>query len=185
MRLRFPGYERSKVVDGVPEGWEKTAIGDIGQLKYGKALKAADRIEGRFPVFGSSGIIGTHNEAYVPGPGIIVGRKGNIGEVYWSDDDFCAIDTVFYFEPSMVSLYIYYSLQNVGFINTDVAVPGLNRDLAHSREVLMPSGRMRDAFDDLAAPLHRQMSLLRKESGILVRARDLLIPRLMSGEITV
>ena len=185
VRLRFPGHEHTKIVDGVPEGWGKKVLGDIGQLKYGKALKAEDRIEGEYPVYGSSGIVGTHEEAHVPGPGIIVGRKGNVGRVYWSDGDFCAIDTVYFFEPSAVTLYIYYALQNVDFINTDVAVPGLNRNFAHSRKCLVPSGQLRDAFDDVAKPLHNQISLLRKENESLVRARDLLLPRLMSGEVAV
>ncbi len=185
VRLRFPGHEHTKIVDGVPEGWESTALGNIGQLKYGKALKAEDRIEGEYPVFGSSGIVGTHDESHVQGPGIIVGRKGNVGSVYWSDDDFCAIDTVYFLEPSAVNLYIFYALQNIDFINTDVAVPGLNRNFAHSRKILVPSNQARDAFDDVAAPLHKQISLLEKENESLVQARDLLVPRLMSGEVTV
>ena len=185
VRLRFPGHEHAKIVDGVPKGWKRTALGNIGQLKYGKALKADDRIEGEFSVYGSSGIVGTHDEAHVEGPGIIVGRKGNVGSVYWSDESFCAIDTVYFFEPSAVTLYVYYALQNVDFINTDVAVPGLNRNLAHSRKVLMPSEQARDAFDVVVAPLHKQISLLRKENESLVRARDLLLPRLMSGEVAV
>ncbi len=185
VRLRFPGHEHTKIVDGVPEGWERSALGNIGQLKYGKALKADDRIEGAFPVYGSSGIVGSHEEAHVQGPGIIVGRKGNVGSVFWSDESFCAIDTVYFCEPSAVTLYVYYALQNVDFINTDVAVPGLNRNFAHSRKVLIPSDQARDAFDDVVAPLHKQISLLRKENESLVRARDLLLPRLISGEVAV
>ena len=185
VRLRFPGHEHTKIVDGVPEGWERSALGNIGQLKYGKALKADDRIEGAFPVYGSSGIVGSHEEAHVQGPGIIVGRKGNVGSVFWSDESFCAIDTVYFCEPSAVTLYVYYALQNVDFINTDVAVPGLDRNFAHSRKVLIPSDQARDAFDDVVAPLHKQISLLRKENESLVRARDLLLPRLISGEVAV
>ena len=185
VRLRLPGHEHTKIVNGVPEGWERTELGSIGQLKYGKALKAEYRIEGEFPVYGSSGVIGTHDEAHVQGPGIIVGRKGNVGSVYWSDESFCAIDTVYFFEPSASTLYIYYALQNVNFINTDVAVPGLNRNFAHSRKVLMPNDQVRDAFDDVAVPIHKQISLLRKENESLMRARDLLLPRLMSGELAV
>ena len=185
VRLRFPGHEHTKMADGVPEGWERTALGNIGQLYYGKALRADDRIDGDFPVFGSSGIVGTHHEPYLQGPGIIVGRKGNVGSVYWTDEDFWPIDTVYFLEPSAVTLYIYYTLQNVDFISTDVAVPGLNRNFARSRTVLMPSGQVRDAFDGVAEPLHKQISLLQKENESLSRARDLLLPRLMNGEISV
>ena len=185
VRLRFPGHEHTKIVDGVPDGWRRLVLGNIGELKYGKALKAEDRNDGEYPVFGSSGIVGTHDESHVQGPGIIVGRKGNVGSVYWSNDDFCAIDTVYFFEPSAVTLYICYALQNIDFINTDVAVPGLNRNFAHSRKVLVPSDQTCAAFDDVADPLHKQIALLGKEIENLARARDLLLPRLMSGEVAV
>ena len=185
VRLRFPGHEHTKIADGVPEGWERTALGNIGQLNYGKALKADNRIDGEFPVYGSSGIVGTHHESYLQGPGIIVGRKGNVGSVYWTYEDFWPIDTVYFFEPSAVTLYVYYTLQNVDFISTDVAVPGLNRNFARSRKVLMPSDQVREAFDGIAVPLHKQISLLQKENESLSRARDLLLPRLMNGEVAV
>ena len=185
VRLRFPGHEHTKIADGVPEGWERTALGNIGQLNYGKALRADDRIDGEFPVYGSSGIVGTHHESYLQGPGIIVGRKGNVGSVYWTYEDFWPIDTVYFFEPSAVTLYVYYTLQNVDFISTDVAVPGLNRNFARSRKVLMPSDQVREAFDGIAVPLHKQISLLQKENESLSRARDLLLPRLMNGEVAV
>ena len=50
--LLFPGHEYTKIIDGVPEGWERTELGSIGELKCGKALKAEDSIEGGFPVMG-------------------------------------------------------------------------------------------------------------------------------------
>ena len=185
VHFRFPGHEHTKIADGVPEGWERTSLGKIGQLNYGKALKADDRIDGEFPVYGSSGIVGRHHESYLQGPSIIVGRKGNVGSVYWTDEDFWPIDTVYFIEPTAVTLYVYYTLQNIAFISTDVAVPGLNRNFAHSRKVLMPSDQVRNAFDGIAGPLHKQISLLQKENESLSRARDLLLPRLMNGEIAV
>ncbi len=87
VHLRFPGHEHVRVVDGVPEGWERKSLGDVAPLNYGKALKKDDRVSGPFPVYGSSGIVGTHTKALISGPTIIVGRKGNVGSVYWSSED--------------------------------------------------------------------------------------------------
>ena len=98
VHLRFPGHERVTITDGVPEGWEKSTVGQTAPLKYGKALRKDRRIPGPFPVYGSSGIVGTHEKALVPGPGVIVGRKGNVGSVYWCKSDFHPIDTVYYVE---------------------------------------------------------------------------------------
>ena len=137
VHLRFPGHEHVAVVGGVPEGWERVTLGRVAPLKYGKALKEDDRVPGPYPVYGSSGVVGTHESALVAGPGIIVGRKGNVGSVYWSDNDFCPIDTVYYIEAENASLYLFYALLNTNFISTDVAVPGLNRDYAHGRDVLI------------------------------------------------
>jgi type I restriction enzyme S subunit len=94
VRLHFPGHEHTRIVNGVPEGWERKQLGDVLTLNYGKALKESDRIEGPVPVYGSSGVVGTHSEALVKGPGIIVGRKGNVGSVYWAESDFWPITTL-------------------------------------------------------------------------------------------
>ena len=185
VRLRFPGHESTLIVDGVTKEWEIVTLDRIGHLRYGKALKADDRIDGDYPVYGSSGVVGTHDTPHVMGPGIIVGRKGNVGSVYWSDSDFWAIDTVYYVEPSAVTLFLYYTLENMDFINTDVAVPGLNRNLAHSRKFLRPSVAVQEAFNEVAETEHKQIALLRKENNSLEYARDLLLPRLMSGEVAV
>ena len=185
VRLRFPGHEHVKVKDGVPEGWERKPLGELAPLNYGKALKKDHRIPGPFPVFGSSGVVGTHEKALVPGPAIIVGRKGNAGSVHWSQDDFYPIDTVYFIEAKHCSIYLYYALLHTQFINTDVAVPGLNRDFAHSRLILLPDNKVLPLFEQHATAIYEQMNRLEKYNRELAKARDLLLPRLMSGEIAV
>lgn len=185
VRLRFPGHENVRIKDGVPEEWERKTIGEAAPFKYGKALKEGDRTPGPFPVYGSSGIIGSHTKAIVNGPTIIVGRKGNVGSVYWSSSDCHPIDTVYYIDSASCSLYLYYALCLVPFINTDVAVPGLNRDLAHSRMIIIPDQKMHRLFEETVFPLHEQMETLGRQNVSLTRARDLLLPRLMKGEIAV
>ena len=91
--LRFPSHEHSKIVDGIPEGWERKPLGSFITLNYGKSLQSDKRVSGNYPVYGSSGIIGTHIEPLVKGHGIIVGRKGNVGKVFWADSDYFPIDT--------------------------------------------------------------------------------------------
>ncbi|MBX3394288.1 MAG: restriction endonuclease subunit S [Phycisphaerae bacterium] len=185
VRLRYPGHEHVRAVEGVPTGWERVPLGQRITLNYGKALKADDRIEGPFPVFGSSGIVGTHEKPLVNGPGIVVGRKGNVGSVYWSPIPFFPIDTVYFIAPDTSDLYLYYAIKQMQFISTDVAVPGLNRDFAYSRPLLCPARQIRDAFLDAVSPIHTQLAILDELNSKLREARDLLLPRLMSSEITV
>ncbi|WP_103681274.1 restriction endonuclease subunit S [Alkalispirochaeta sphaeroplastigenens] len=185
VHLRFPGHEHTQIIDGVPEGWEKKPLGSIASLKYGKALKNDDRIPGPFPVYGSSGIVGTHTKALVPGPTIIVGRKGNVGSVYWSPDDCHPIDTVYFIDSEHCSFFLYYALQQMTFISTDVAVPGLNRDFAHSRSILVADQKMLRLFEETVSPLHQQTELLKRQNTALAKARDLLLPKLMNGDVAV
>lgn len=181
--LRFPGHEHVQITDGVPEGWHKKPLGKIAPLKYGKALKQDDRMAGPFPVYGSSGVVGTHEKALVSGPAIIVGRKGNVGSVYWCEDDFYPIDTVYFIEREESSLYLYYSLLHTSFISTDVAVPGLNRDFAHSRRILIPDAKIVRVFEETVASMHKQIHGLHRYNKSLAEARDLLLPRLVNGEL--
>lgn len=185
VRLRFPGHEHVKIRDGVPEGWVRAPLGKVATLKYGKALHSDNRIEGDYPVYGSSGVIGTHDKAWVKGPAIVVGRKGTVGSVFWSEEDFNPIDTVYFITQEQSSLCLYYALQNMTFMSTDVAVPGLNRDFAHSKPLLAPDAKLRNLFHESVVPLHRQMQCLKKQNDSLATARDILMPRLMNGDIPV
>jgi len=185
VHLRFPGHEHVKITDGVPEGWERKKLGEITSLNYGKALKESDREPGPFPVYGSSGIIGSHVKALISGPVIIVGRKGNVGSVFWSSEDCHPIDTVFYIAKNNSSFFLYHALQQVTFISTDVAVPGLNRGLAQSHLFLLPEQRIFNLFEEIATLMQMQVDTLSKVIVVLTKARDLLLPRLMNGEVTL
>jgi type I restriction enzyme S subunit len=185
VHLRFPGHEHVKVVDGVPEGWTKEPLREVLTLNYGKALKSENRVPGLFPVYGSSGIVGQHNKALVEGSAIVLGRKGNVGSVYWVSSDFYPIDTVYFIKREQANLYLYFALQFTQFINTDVAVPGLNRDMAYSREILLPENSILNRFLDEVTPLQQQIEKLGDYNKKLGQARDLLLPKLMSGEIVV
>ena len=130
VQFRFPGHEgvglKESELGLIPEGWELLRLGDCMELAYGKALKAQDRVPGDYPVYGSSGVVGTHCESLVEGPGIVVGRKGNVGSVFWSDVSFFPIDTTYYVRSEVPFSYVYFNLQRQRFLNNDAAVPGLN-----------------------------------------------------------
>lgn len=95
----FPGHEKVKMVESevglIPEQWPLRKLGDVLRLDYGKALKADQRTGGSIPVFGSSGVVGFHLESLTSGPGVIVGRKGNVGSVFYCPSDFWVIDTAY------------------------------------------------------------------------------------------
>ncbi|EGR0774560.1 restriction endonuclease subunit S [Vibrio cholerae] len=173
----------------IPEGWEPKQLKDILELAYGKALKKTDRVEGDVPVYGSGGLTGYHNQSLVEGPGIIVGRKGTVGSVYWEPKSFYPIDTVFYVKPKAgYSLnYCYLILQNLGLenMNTDAAVPGLNRNNAYRLEVVTPSQDVLKKFESLMHSFQSKVDSNNAENSSLETLRDTLLPKLLSGEITL
>lgn len=184
VHFRYPGHESQNIVKGIPYGWNKKPLGDVAFLEYGKALKEETRIPGDIAVYGSSGVVGSHNTRLVQGPGIIVGRKGNVGSVFWSPGDFWPIDTTYYVEPKQVSLFVYHLLLTQSFTNSDAAVPGLNREYAHKKQIVWPDQRLIDLFEKTVSPLFRQKEILLASNEKLTQARDLLLPRLMDGRIS-
>ncbi len=171
--------------DKLPDGWKITELKNILELNYGKALKAEDRTDGRIKVYGSSGIVGFNDIKLVDGPGIIVGRKGNVGSVFWSDDDFYPIDTTYFVKSKLPLTYCYHLLKNQTFINGDSVVPGLNRDQAYRTEVVLPSTDALERFDAVASDLRKSIVFIEHEIETLVEIRDSILPRLMNGKIRV
>lgn len=177
----FSMMQRSAVVE--------SRFGQLAELRYGKALPASSRVPGDVVVYGSGGITGAHNEALCRAPGIVVGRKGTVGAVYWADRDFFPIDTVFYIVPKdAVSMeYLFFLLRGLPLaeLNSDSAVPGLNRDEAYAQPVRVASSEEIAEFSARARCLFARASAARTESDQLANLRDTLLPHLMSGRISV
>ncbi len=185
VKFRFPGNEKIKRVDlplgKIPEGWEVKTVGDVLELAYGKALIGSAREGGIFPVYGSSGKVGSHTEKLVSGPGIVVGRKGNVGSIFWVDDDFYPIDTTFYVKSSLDLEFVYYLLKEQTFKGGDSAVPGLNRGYAYSKQVVIPSQDLISIFSNQISKYFKLTKNIRDQNINLTKARDLLIPQLVTG----
>jgi len=145
----------------VPKNWQKIKLGDVFEMKYGEGLVAKNRKKGEFPVYGSSGIVDFNLEPLIYKEGLIIGRKGNVGNVYFSEKPFFPIDTVYYVDSLKIPGYLkffYYFLKRIPFkrIGSDVGVPGLNRDLAYGLNIVIPKdpivqekiANLLSAFDD-------------------------------------
>jgi type I restriction enzyme S subunit len=185
VRMRFPGYKKAKFVKGVPEGWEVKKLGGVIELAYGKALKEENRTEGEYPVYGSSGIVGTHDSFIAKAPGIVVGRKGNVGSVFWVTKNFYPIDTAFYIKTTLSLYYTYFNLLEQHFIEGDAAVPGLNRNQAYSNFILIPEDETLKKFDEVIKPVFDLLNNLIEQNIQLRQIRDRLLPRLISGKLQI
>jgi len=142
--------------------WTKTKLGEFAPFVYGKGLPQAKRIEGAIPVYGSNGIVGTHSEALVKEPAVIIGRKGSVGEVHLSKGQSWPIDTAFYALGSKNAdlNFLFYLLKTLPITsNSDSAVPGLNRDFAHSLEILVPEIRGQIVIGNILANIDAKISV--------------------------
>ena len=152
--------------------WRQTQLGQEFQLLYGKSLPASARIAGDVPVFGSNGIVGFHNKPLVDAPGIIVGRKGSVGEVAFSDRPFWPIDTTYYVSDRGENnwRFLYFLLQHLQLtgLNSHSTVPGLNRESVYSIESAFPP---KSEQEKIAAVLWKIQKAVEIEDAIVRNAR--------------
>lgn len=123
--------------------WRNAALGDMLELKRGYDLPQRERTRGEVPIVSSSGVTGYHSEVKVPGPGVVTGRYGTLGEVFYVAEDFWPLNTTLYVrdfkgnDPRFVS----YFLRSVNFLSYSdkAAVPGINRNHLHQARVRYPA----------------------------------------------
>lgn len=181
---------RQWFVEEAEEDWEDGVLGDIMEFNYGKSLPQRKRKQGQYPVYGSQGIVDYHSDYLVKGPGIITGRKGTLGIVNYTFKDFFPIDTTFYISSKLDSanlLFEYFFLRNINLkdMNTDSAVPGLNRNLAYSLQIKIPPKNLVDNFNELVEPFYRKIKTNQNHIKTVTNIRDTLLPKLMNGKVRV
>lgn len=187
--LRFPGHENTKIVDGVPEGWSRTNINGILTFHRGYDLTKNEMKAGRYPVVGSTTVIGYHNEFKIKGPGIVTGRSGSLGKYQFIWDNFWPHNTSLYISDYKGHniFFVYSLLQTVDFasLNNGGAIPTLNRNVLSNIEVIEPTDELQEMFAKIAEPQYQKIKNLEKQNDRLKTARDLLLPKFMSGEVEV
>jgi len=181
---------RQWFVEDAEEGWGTGKLGDVLELLYGKALKEEIRTGKGFPVIGSSGVVGFHSEFLEKGPGIVIGRKGTLGKVIYLFDNFFPIDTTYYIKSKVNSVglfYEYFLLKTLNFeeMNSDSAVPGLNRDIALSTEIKIAPLDKLNEFNQYCSTLLDKLKANNQQIRTLTNLRDMLLPKLISGQIRI
>jgi type I restriction enzyme S subunit len=175
--------------EGKPVGWRNCKLLDLCELKRGYDLPTAERRPGPFPIISSSGVSGLHDRGMAKHPGVVTGRYGTIGEVFFLDEDFWPLNTALYVRDFKGNdqRYVYYTIRAIDFgIYSDKgAVPGINRNHLHAHIVLWAPLDVQRAFRDVLESSWTRQRVNRSESETLAATRDLLLPKLMSGELRV
>ncbi|MCF7976829.1 MAG: restriction endonuclease subunit S [Chromatiaceae bacterium] len=122
--------------------WQKGKLGDFIELKRGYDLPKKHRSDGNVPIVSSSGLNGTHSDFKVAAPGVVTGRYGTIGQVFFVTEDFWPLNTTLYVRDFKGNdpLYISYFLRTFDFnkYSDKAAVPGVNRNHLHEADVALP-----------------------------------------------
>ena len=189
VHLRFPGHKQVKITDGVPEGWSKEPLENLLVLQRGFDLPVSKRIEGSVPIYASTGINGFHNVAKVKGPGVVTGRSGSLGTVMYVAKDYWPLNTTLWVKEfkkasPIFATYLLRAMKLEGY-NGGAAVPTLNRNDVHKVDVLCPESKLMNEFEVQVENIFKQIDKLKEYNEKLAQARDLLLPKLMSGELTV
>ncbi|TDV30463.1 restriction endonuclease subunit S [Stenotrophomonas sp. CC22-02] len=147
-------------------GWKELNLGDVIELKRGYDLPKGRRSVGVIPIVSSSGISDFHSEAMVKGPGVVTGRYGTIGEVFYVDGDFWPLNTTLYVRDFKGSdpRFISYFLRTLDFqaYSDKGAVPGVNRNHLHTAKVRVPALPVQKAIAGVLGALDSKINLNRR-----------------------
>jgi len=151
--------------------WRATRLGDVLTLKRGHDLPDSQRQDGEVPVVSSSGVTGHHAEPKAKAPGVVTGRYGTLGEVFYIEEDYWPLNTALYVidfkgnQPRFVAYFLENILRN--YQSDKAAVPGVNRNVIHEIKVRCPDTNVQQriadilfAYDDLIENNRRRMALL-------------------------
>jgi type I restriction enzyme, S subunit len=151
--------------------WPEVPLGSVITLQRGFDLPAEERRPGTVPIISSSGIFGTHCEAKARGPGVVTGRYGTIGRVFYVTEDYWPLNTTLWVkdfkgnDPRFVS----YLLEVVDFAaySDKSSVPGVNRNHLHQQRVRLPPLAEQQAISQLIGSFDDKISLNRRMNQTL------------------
>jgi len=164
----------------VTNHWTDCKLGEVVTFQRGFDLPQRERREGNVPIVTSSGITGYHDTAKAKAPGVVTGRYGTLGEVFYIREDYWPHNTALYIRDFKGNdpLFISYFLRTLKFAGQNVAgaVPGVNRNALHLLPVRVPSlptqrkiAAILSAYDDLIENNTRRIRILEEMAQLLYR----------------
>jgi type I restriction enzyme S subunit len=198
VKFRFPGHEKVALVDSplgpIPKGWRVSEFRDLFNIKYGKTLPIAKvKEEGLYPVYGAGSVIGYYDTVLCPEKCALVTSRGNGSGTVWRTREPAFItnnslillpqERFRYWKYPFVELLLKHS--NVMEAKTGSAQPQVTIENLNYVKAIAPSRRLVERFCEGVTPIYEQVDLLLKQKENLRRARDLLLPRLIFGHLTL
>ena len=192
VKLNFPGHETTKIAAGVPDGWKKGKLSDLGEFKRGKTITKDQTISGSVPVVaGGLEPAYYHNEFNTESPVITVSGSGaNAGFTRMYNERVWASDCSFLDSSKCDCLFFIYcvlksSTAIVDSLQKGAAQPHVYAKDINALEILIPNKNILEKFEKLTKPYFNKIKNCQLSIVNLQSARDKLLPKLMNGEIEV
>ena len=160
--------------------WQNCLLGDFLTLKRGHDLPSHVRQQGSIPVVSSAGITGYHSEAKACAPGVVTGRYGTLGEVFFLEEDYWPLNTALYVvdfkgnDPRFTSYFLKNILKD--YQSDKAAIPGVDRNVLHALQIKAPDADTQirishalSSYDDLIENNSRRIKLLEETARLLYR----------------
>ena len=171
----------------MPKGWKMGKLSDLITVKYGKDHKKLE--DGSYPVYGSGGIMRYVDKFLYDKESVLIPRKGTLNNVFYINEPFWSVDTMFYTEMTKENLakfvYFFVKGKDLNSMNAGSAVPSMTTEILNAIEVVIPSDEYLEKFENIVSPMFKQIKQCIIENENLASIRDTLLPKLMSGEIEV
>jgi type I restriction enzyme S subunit len=169
----------------IPKEWEVKKLINIGTLQRGHDLPNQERIKGKYPVIGSNGVVGYHSVYKVKGPGVIIGRSGTLGKVYFSSDDYWPLNTSLYVIDfhgnSPIFVYYFFQYIDMSQFFAGTGVPTLNRNLLHPIKFAIANLPEQQKIAEILSALDERIDLLRTRKEKLEMIKKGLMNDLLTG----
>jgi type I restriction enzyme S subunit len=171
----------------IPDGWRVGVLSDLITVKYGKDHKKLK--SGEIPVFGSGGIMRFVDTALYSDESVLIPRKGTLNNVIYVNQPFWAVDTMFYTEMNRPNLakfvYFFMRSKDLASMNAGSAVPSMTTVILNALPIVIPPDSELIHYEDIVSAQFRKMQACHVENDNLTTIRDSLLPRLMSGELSI
>jgi len=171
----------------IPAGWRVGLLSELITVKYGKDHKKL--ADGSIPVFGSGGVMRYVDTALYKNESTLIPRKGTLNNVIYVNQPFWSVDTMFYSEMNRPNLgkYVYFLVRSkdLASMNAGSAVPSMTTEILNALPVVIPPDSELVRFEEVVGVQFNQIQANQAENDNLTTLRDTLLPRLMSGELSV
>lgn len=186
--FRFPGHEKVKFVDDLPEGWRMGALGELISIESGKRPGEKSEVitdDFRVPLIGASSVMGYVKDALYKEPILIIGRVGTHGIVQRVSWPAFPSDNTLVIR-SKAHEYVYQILRMIDYqsLNVGTTQPLITQTAMKNFVILIPAGQVLEKFEKCVSNLFEKTVANNCETESLIGLRDSLLPKLMAGEIT-